>query len=205
MLRGSNRTEFAASRISGVFDMQRLPQNTILSPRTGVLVALIAFAVAVRLVIHFFPAMWAYNATPVEAIALFGGAYFTDRRLAFIVPLAAMFVADLIIGLHWMIPVVYGCIALSVALGFGLRNRVNALRVAGFGIAGSLLFFVVVSFAEWVIGDTDQCRAGIVSCYVAAIPFLKNAIIGTMAWSAVLFGGFELMRRRWPTLSAAAA
>ena len=97
--------------------MQRLPQNTILSPRTGVLVALIAFAVAVRLIISFFPAMWAYNATPVEAIALFGGAYFTDRRLAFIVPLAAMLLADLIIGLHWMIPVVYGCIALSVALG----------------------------------------------------------------------------------------
>lgn len=185
--------------------MQRLPQNTILSPRTGVLVALIAFAVAVRLVINFVPTMWAYNATPVEAIALFGGAYFTDRRLAFIVPLAAMFLADLIIGLHWLIPVVYGCIALSVALGFGLRDRVSALRVIGFGIAGSVLFFVVISFVEWMIGDTDYCRAGIVSCYVAAIPFLKNAIIGTMVWSVVLFGGFELMRRRWPALSAAAA
>ena len=185
--------------------MQRLPQNTILSPRTGVLVALIVFAVAVRLIINFVPTMWAYNATPVEAIALFGGAYFTDRRLAFIVPLAAMFLADLIIGLHGLIPVVYGCIALSVALGFGLRNHVTAPRVIGFGIAGSVLFFVVISFAEWMIGDTEYCRAGIVPCYVAAIPFLKNAIIGTMVWSVVLFGGFELMRRRWPMLSAASA
>jgi hypothetical protein len=185
--------------------MQRLPQDSIVSPRTSVLVVLIVFAVAVRLVIFFVPTASAYNATPVEAIALFGGAYFTDRRLAFIVPLAAMFLADLIIGLHWMIPIVYGCIALSVALGFGLRNRVNALRVAGFGIAGSLLFFVVVSFAEWVIGDTEFCRAGIVSCYAAALPFLKNAIIGTLIWSTVLFGAFELMRRRWPVLSAAAA
>ena len=185
--------------------MQRLPQNTILSPRTGALVARIAFAVAVRLGISFFPAMWAYNATPVEAIALFGGAYFVDRRLAFIVPLAAMFVADLVIGLHWMIPVVYGCIALSVALGFGLRKSVNALRVIGFGVAGSVLFFVIVSFAEWAVGDTEKCRAGLVACYVAANPFLKNAIVGTMVWSVVLFGGFELMRRRWPMLSAAAA
>jgi hypothetical protein len=185
--------------------MQRLPQNPIVSPRTGVLVALIAFAVAVRLVVHFVPAMWAYNATPVEAIALFGGAYFTDRRLAFIVPLAAMFRADLIIGLHWMIPAVYACIALSVALGFGLRNHVNALRVIGFGIAGSILFFVAMSLVEWMTGDTDYCRAGIVSCYVAALPFLKNAIIGTLAWSALLFGGFELMRRRWPMLSPATA
>lgn len=185
--------------------MQRLPQNPAVSPRTGVLVALIVFAVAVRLVIHFVPAAWAYNATPVEAIALFGGAYFTDRRLAFIVPLAAMFLADLVIGLHWLIPAVYGCIALSVALGFGLRDRVTALRVVGFGLAGSLLFFAAISFVEWMIGDTDYCRAGIVSCYVAALPFLKNAIVGTMVWSAVLFGGFELLRRRWPMLSAAAA
>ncbi len=185
--------------------MQRLPQNPILSPRTGVLVALIAFAVGVRLVIHFVPALWAYNATPVEAVALFGGAYFNDRRLAFIVPLAAMLLADLIIGLHWMIPVVYTCIALSVALGLGLRNRVGALRVVTFGIAGSLLFFVVVSFAEWVVGDTEYCRAGIVPCYVAALPFLKNAILGTLVWSTILFGGFELMRRRWPSLYAAAA
>lgn len=185
--------------------MQRLPQDSIISPRTGVLVALICFAVVVRLVIFFVPTAWAYNATPVEAIALFGGAYFTDRRLAFIVPLAAMFLADLIIGLHWMIPVVYGCIALSVALGLGLRNHVGALRVASFGVAGSVLFFVIVSFVEWVVGDTDACRAGIASCYIAAIPFLKNAIIGTLVWSAMLFGGFELMRRRWPTLSTAAA
>lgn len=185
--------------------MQRLPQNPIVSPRTGVLVALIAFAVAVRLAIHFVPSAWAYNATPVEAIALFGGAYFFDRRLAFIVPLAAMFIADLIIGLHAMIPVVYGCIALSVALGFGLRDRVTALRVAGFGIAGSLLFFAVVSFAEWIIGDTEYCRAGIVPCYVAALPFLKNALIGTLVWNAILFGGFELMRRRWPMLASASA
>lgn len=185
--------------------MQRLPQDSIISPRTGVLIALIVFAVAVRLVIYFVPTAWAYNATPVEAIALFGGAYFTDRRLAFIVPLAAMFLADLIIGLHWMIPVVYGCIALSVALGFGLRDRVSVLRVLGFGIAGSLLFFVGVSFAEWIVGDTDYCRAGIVSCYAAALPFLKNAIIGTLIWSTALFGGFELMRRRWPMLSTAAA
>ena len=183
--------------------MPHFPQSNALSPRTGVLIAMIAFAVGVRLVIFFYPGVFPYNFTPVEAIALFGGAYFSDRRLAFIVPLAAMFLADLIIGLHWLIPVIYGCIAASVLLGFTLRDKVSALRVAGCGIAGSLLFFAVVSFAEWMMGDTVYCREGIVSCYVAAIPFLKSWLAGTLVWSAVLFGGFELMRRRWNLLSAA--
>jgi hypothetical protein len=166
---------------------------------------MIAFAVGVRLVIFYFPGVFPYNFTPVEAIALFGGAYFSDRRLAFIVPLAAMFLADLIIGLHPLIPVIYACIAASVLLGFSLRDKVSVLRVAGCGIAGSLMFFAVVSFAEWLMGDTAYCRAGIVSCYVAAIPFLKGWLAGTLVWSAILFGGFEVMRRRWAGLNAATA
>jgi len=184
--------------------MPRFPQNGLLSPRSGVLIAMIAFAVGVRLLIFFVPGALPYNFTPVEAIALFGGAYFRDRRLAFIVPLAAMFVADLIIGLHPLLPVIYACIAASVVLGFGLRDRVSVLRVAGWGIAGSLLFFAVVSFVEWLLGDTDYCRAGIVSCYAAALPFLKNWMAGTLVWSAVLFGGFELLKRGWTRLEIAA-
>ena len=181
--------------------MLHSPQSSLLSPRTAVLAAMIAFAVGVRLLIHFVPGALPYNFTPVEAIALFGGAYFGNRRLAFLVPLGAMLVADAIIGLHALVPVVYACIAASVVLGFGLRGRVSALRVTGYGVAGSLLFFVVVSFAEWLLGDTDYCRAGIVPCYVAALPFLKNWLAGTLAWSALLFGGFELLRRRWTQIA----
>jgi hypothetical protein len=184
--------------------MPHFPQNSLLTPRSGILVAMIALAVGVRLLIHFVPGALPYNFTPVEAIALFGGAYFSDRRLAFIVPLGAMLLADLVIGLHPMLPVIYACIAASVALGFGLRHRVSVLRVAGFGVAGSLLFFVVVSFVEWLLGDTEYCRAGIVPCYVAALPFLKNWLAGTLVWSAILFGMFELMRARWKQFAATA-
>lgn len=185
--------------------MQHFPQNNTLSPRTGLLIAMIAFAVGVRMVIFYVPGVFPYNFTPVEAIALFGGAYFSDRRLAFIVPLAAMFLADLVIGLHPLIPVIYGCIAASVLLGFALREKISVLRVAGCGIAGSIMFFAVVSFAEWLMGDTVYCREGIVSCYVVAIPFLKSWLAGTLVWSAVLFGGFEVICKRWTVLRLAPA
>jgi uncharacterized protein DUF6580 len=183
--------------------MPQLPQDQRLTPRSGVLIAMIAFAVAVRLLIFFAPGALPYNFTPVEAIALFGGAYFADRRLAFLVPLGAMLIADLIIGMHPLVPAVYACIAASVALGLGLRDKVSALRIGAYGVAGSLLFFVVISFVEWLLGDTDYCRAGIVSCYVAALPFLKNWLAGTLVWSALLFGGFELLRRASPRLASA--
>jgi hypothetical protein len=199
------RSRLNAATASETQAMPQTRQDSLVSPRTGVLIAMIVFAVAVRLLIFFVPGALPYNFTPVEAIALFGGAYFADRRLAFIVPLGAMLVADAIIGLHPLLPVIYACIGASVALGFSLRERVSILRVAGCGVAGSLLFFVVVSFVEWATGDTDYCRAGIVPCYVAALPFLKNWLAGTLVWSALLFGGFEWLRRQWPALTGAQA
>ena len=63
------------------------------------------------------------NFSPVEAIALFGGAYFANRWAAVWVPLVAMFLSDLALGLmnggiYWSYflsagyLLVYACIAL---------------------------------------------------------------------------------------------
>ena len=186
--------------------MQHLPQNNILTPRSGVLIGMIAAAVAVRLVIFFVPGALPYNFTPVEAIALFGGAYFNDRRLALLVPLAAMLLADLVIGLHSLIPVIYGCIALTALLGANLRGRVRALPVAGYAFASAVMFYVVTNFFVWLMGDMyPHDGAGLIACYVAGIPFFKGTLAGTLLWSGALFGGFELMKRRWVSLRAAAA
>ena len=40
------------------------------------------------------------NATPIAAMALFSGAVFSNRALAYLVPLAAMWLSDLVLGLH---------------------------------------------------------------------------------------------------------
>ncbi len=58
------------------------------------------------------------NFAPIAALALFGGAEFGHKREAFIVPLAAMFLSDLILGLHFLIALIYGTFALIVGLGF---------------------------------------------------------------------------------------
>ncbi len=198
--------------------MQHIPQNTIVSPRTWVLAAMIAFAVGVRLLIYFLPGALPYNFTPVEAIALFGGAYFADRRLAFGVPLAAMLCADLIIASvlprtwigDWLgtLPAVYGCIALTVVGGMSLSRRISAFRVTSYAFASAVLFFMVTNFATWMAahgGAGEACTQSLAACYVAGIPFFHGTLAGTLIWSLLLFGGFELMRRRWSVLTTAAA
>lgn len=198
--------------------MQPDTRPSFVTPRSIVLIAMIAFAVAERLVIFFLPGALPNNFTPVEAIALFGGAYFTDRRLGVAVPLAVMLVADIVIACalpaawikDWLstLPAVYLCIALTAIGGFALRNRVSAINVAAGALASAVLFFVVTNFATWLAaraGAGEACTTSLAACYVAGLPFFKGTLLGTLFWSAALFGGFESMRRRWPALQLAHA
>lgn len=157
------------------------------------------------------------NFSPVEAIALFGGAYFARRSAAIWVPLLAMFVSDLALGLlnggiyasYFMsagFALVYLCIALSALLGFGLRGRVSAPRVFGYSLLGSVLFFLVTNFGTW-LGSTmyPQDGAGLLAAYVAGIPFFQNTVLGTLFYSTLMFGSFAWLRRRNPALLAQTA
>ncbi|EQD43516.1 conserved hypothetical protein, membrane [mine drainage metagenome] len=177
----------------------------LITPRALTLSVLIALAVATRLVIHFIPGVIPYNFTPVEALGLFGGAWFADRRSAFMVPLAAMAVSDLIIGLYPLLPLIYACIAGSVLLGFRLRQRRGVLAIATAAVVSSTGFFVITNFGVWAsTGMYPHNPAGLLACYVAGLPFYPATLAGTLLWSAILFGGYALLTRRWPTLVAAA-
>ena len=173
-----------------------------------VLTGLIAAAALSRLLPH------PPNFSPVEAIALFGGACFASRRLALLVPLVAMLASDLVMGAvlgasyagyiggvsFWS---VYACIALSTVLGFSLRGRATGPRLLGYSLAGSVLFFVVTNFAAWIASPFyPATAAGLAAAFVAGIPFFKWTLLGTLAYSAGLFGGFAMLRRRLPVLGA---
>jgi hypothetical protein len=149
--------------------------------------------------VRLLPHPW--NFTPIGAMALFGGATFRNRALAFMVPLASLFVSDLVIGLHSLMWAVYGAFALMVVMGGWLRGRRRFLPIAGTSLAGSLLFFLITNWAVWLSGMTyPKTIAGLLACYVAAIPFFGNTIAGDAFYAAMLFGGFALLERRVPAL-----
>jgi hypothetical protein len=46
---------------------------------------------------------------------------------------------------------------------------------------------------------------GLAACYVAAIPFFRNALLGDAFYATVLFGAWALAEARVPALRPAAA
>jgi hypothetical protein len=134
-------------------------------------------------------------------MALFSGAYFEDRRWAFLAPLLALLLSDLVLGLYGLAPVVYASFCLIVCVGFWLRTRRRALPVAGATLAGSTLFFVLTNLGVWAAGTLyPRTLEGLIACYVAAIPFFHNTLVGDAFYSTVLFGSFFLAERSFPSL-----
>jgi len=169
-----------------------------LSPaRLIVLAGIILAAAALRTAPH------PWNFTPVGAMALFSGAMLRDRRLACGFPLAAMFVSDLVIGLHALMPVVYASFLVSVGIGRWLAPARTLPRIAGATLAGALQFFLVTNFAIWLVpgvGSYPKTPVGLMACYIAGLPFFWNTVASDAFYVALLFGGFALAERWFPAL-----
>ncbi|HSX05302.1 MAG TPA: DUF6580 family putative transport protein [Candidatus Saccharimonadales bacterium] len=151
---------------------------------------LIALGISLRLLPH--PA----NFAPIAAIAIFGGAVL-PRQIAVWVPLGAMMLSDLFIGLYSMMWVTWVCyLAIALASSHWL-HRPNLLRGAALTVSSSLFFFVVTNLAVWVTsGMYAHSWIGLVRCYTMALPFFRNTLASDLAYTAALFGVFALARAR---------
>jgi hypothetical protein len=135
-------------------------------------------------------------------MALFGGVYFSDKRVAFLVPFLALLLSDFLIGLHDTMIYVYAGFALTVVIGFWIRQKLNVSRIAFAVIVSSLLFFVISNFGAWLSsGLYPMTTDGLMQAYIAAIPFFQNSLLGNMVFATLLFGGFALLQRNIPGMA----
>ena len=153
-------------------------------------VVLILLAAASRLLPH------PPNFAPVAAIGLFAGAAL-DRRVAWLVPLAALLLSDLFLGFYhptsmfWNYAGFAACLLLGSAI---LRPARTLPRFAGATLTSAVAFFALSNFGMWASGYYPRTWAGLVECYVAALPFFRNTLASDVLYTAALFGGWALLR-----------
>ena len=176
--------------------------------RFGVIATMILLAAMSRLIPH------PPNFAPIGGMALFGAAYFTKRRCAFIIPIAAMWISDLILnyviygqyfeGFVWFYGgafFTYAAFALIVLTGMFTLKKVRTPNLIGSALGASVIFFIVSNFGVWLSGMMyPRDLSGLIACYIAAIPFFGNTILGDMVYTAVMFSAFELSVRRFHQL-----
>lgn len=171
-----------------------------------VTLAVIVLAAALcRLVPHPF------NFTPIGAMALFGGAYFTRKVWAFVVPLMAMLVSDLILGFHSSMWAVYGSFILIVALGMVLLRKITVGRILAASTLSSVLFFLITNFAVWMHPGSlyPKTFMGLLASYIAGLQFYQqdlfgnlflNTVMGDLFFTTLMVGCFEWLKTKAPAL-----
>ncbi len=184
-----------------------------INPRTTVLLIMILIIGAVRFIFIYHNQISPLsNFSPLGAMAVFGGAYFSKNWKAFGFPLLTLFISDLILsftvfsefrsgllygGWYWT----YGAFALMTLASKWMAKKVTVASVLTSALIIVFIHWIVSDFGVW-IGSAlyPQTFMGFMACLVAAIPYEFNFLAGTLLYSAILFGGFEWMQKKHSAL-----
>ena len=146
-------------------------------------VSLIFFAILSRFLPH------PPNFTPIAAIALLSSKGFANRWVAFLIPIVSLFISDLFLGLHTTIPFVYGSFILIALLGRYVK-KINIFSV----LLSSSIFFLVTNLGVWLL-HYPLSTEGLFQCYILALPFFLNTVIGDLVYGASLIYPFYVLQK----------
>jgi hypothetical protein len=179
--------------------------------RFSIIVGLIVLAAFSRMIPHM------PNFSPLGAIGLFGAAYFIKRWQAFLIPIAAIWLSDLFVsnvvygqyqtsfvwfydGFYWQ----YASYALTTLAGFFIFRKVNVQRILSGTFLSTAIFFIVTNFGCFPNNPIyTQNFSGLITCYVAGIPFINGTLLGDLFYSALMFGSFAILQQRYTHLQPA--
>lgn len=145
------------------------------------------------------------NFTAVAAIAILGASHLRGAKKWFI-PLAILWASDLILnnvvyaqyydsfqvmGSMW----VYGSILCIGVMAYFLLRKASWGKLLLTTTLGAVLFFLITNFGVWIGPTSPYAKdiSGLMASYTAGIPFFRNAILGDVFFSFVLFGAYEYL------------
>lgn len=145
-----------------------------------------------------------HNFTPIAAMAIVGGLYL-GRRHALVIPLVAMLISDILIGVlrganpfHASMWAVYLGFAIYGWIGMRLRGRASAPRLATGLLAGALAFFFLTNTAAW-LAYYPHTLSGWSTAIGLGVPFFRNQILGDFCFTFAFVGLIEFSRKKAAT------
>lgn len=185
------------------------------NPRFIVLLAFMVLAALIRIVFSMSASMTPLATfTPLGAMALFGGAYFSDKIKAILFPLLTLWLSDIILNRYvyyhdgnWRFfyegfYFTYGSFALIALAGKWIIKKVSFRNIGLASLTAVLIHWIGTSPGCFVIEGSQYAYTwtGYFTSLVAAIPYERNFLVGTLVYSGILFGGFEWLQRRFTVL-----
>jgi hypothetical protein len=156
--------------------------------------SLVLLLVVITAAMRFLPHL--DNFSPIGALAIFSGAYITDKRY-FILPLVVLFIGDAVTGFYSayvMIAVYVGFACSAVLAKLMLKRSISAHRFLVATILGALAFYMISNVGMWWVAY-PQTPVGLLQCWAEGLPFLARSLAGDLIYGAALFGAIEWHKR----------
>lgn len=135
------------------------------------------------------------NMTTVGSVALFTGATLSLKK-SFAVTFLTMIMTDMVLGFHSVMWATYGGFLITILLGRLLKGRNNWKFIGTITLLSSLQFFILTNFAVWLTGFMyPKTLSGLFECYIMALPFFRNSLLGDLFYTTTFFGAFEIVKR----------
>jgi hypothetical protein len=183
-------------------------------PRFFILLLIVLAAATVRVLNGAAVMPWA-NFPIIGAIAVFTGSYFTKWR-AVLISLCTLFISDIIINLgvykgkfgalqggwYW----IYAVFILIAIVNWLIMRKVTVSRFVIASATSALVHWLLTDGILWLRGSRDLRTMqplsrdidGLVQCYIQGIPFIRNYLLGTLVYGAIMFGIYEWIKRTSP-------
>jgi hypothetical protein len=167
-------------------------------PALLLILSAVVYRVTTGLLIHS-GASWLSNFAPLAAIALCSAAYF-PKKYKFSVPLATLFISDVVINLRYGAPlfdpqilVRYAALGLVGYIGVLLQDRASLKTLLPASIVGSTIFYAITNAFSW-LRDPGYAKnfAGLVQSLTVGLPqysatpswmFFRNSLISDLLFT----------------------
>lgn len=122
------------------------------------------------------------NFTSLIALSFYVPVFFGRKFIPAI--LLSFFITDLIIGFHNVTFFTWGSV-LVIGLLSKFFFQTITLRISG-ALSGAVVFFILTNFGVWLSGGYGYSFAGLITCYVLALPFFGYSLISTFIFSSII-------------------
>ncbi len=133
------------------------------------------------------------DVTALTSLSLLAGLQFSYTRSLLIVGISLL-LSDLTLTYLWNYPA-FGSWSLFTYSGYAVIALVghkvcvdNKPRLFGMLISLSMFYWLWTNFGTWLLsGLYPHTALGFTTCYTAALPFLRNSLLGDIAWMVTLY------------------
>jgi hypothetical protein len=144
---------------------------------------------------------WLSNFAPLAAIALCGAVYF-PKNLKFALPLAALFLSDVVLNMHYSAPLLapeivcrYFALGLVGWLGLALATNPSWKTLLPASLAGSTIFYFVTNGFSW-LSEPGYVKnfGGLIQALTVGLPqysatptwmFFRNSVVSDLLFTGV--------------------